>query len=362
MIWKDKARFFITVSGVGFTVLLMLFLVGIYEGVKRGSTNYVHTTQAEIWVCQQNSTNLLRSSSFLPALVENDIKNVKGVGNVTSIIRIIATALINNRSVTLFIFGFDSKSPIGGPTTLSQGTLTIDSNEIILDKAFAAKHRLSMGDVIVIQGHDFRVSGISLGTNALVAQFAFTSLKDAQRLIELSNIISFCLVNPDSLTNTQQLVDTLKQQFPSLAVFSKKEFINNNLEEMQTGVLPVLWTIAFFGMLVGTVVITLMLYGSILERREEYALIKAIGARRKFLISLVINQSLIGSLVGFILGFLLNIILTPLLTKSVPEISLILTWQSVSAIFIASLAIGVIGSIVPVLKLSRIYPAEVFRA
>jgi len=361
MIWKDKARFFITVSGIGVTVMLMLFLVGTYQGVKRGSTSYIITTPAEIWICQQNSTNLLRSSSFLHSSIENEIQRIQGVGKSAGILRIIATAQIRGRSATLFIFGFDPKSTLGPPSSIIQGTSLIDSGEIILDKAFTAKHNLRLGDFIPIQGHDFRVSGITAGTNALVAQFAFTKLEDAQRLIGLPGIISFCLVKPDTKTNTLLLVESLRKQFPSLSVFTKQEFVKNNLEEMETGVLPVLWTIAFFGALVGTVVITLMLYSSILERKEDYALLKAVGARHTFLTSLVMKQSMFGSLIGFIVGFLLNITCTPLLVQRVPEISIIITWQAVVAIFITTLVVGVIGSLIPLQKLARIYPAEVFR-
>jgi putative ABC transport system permease protein len=340
----------------------MLFLIGVYEGVKNGSTKYVLTTPAEIWVCQKNSTNLLRSSSFMRSSIGTEIQRVKGVGKVAGILRIIATAQINKKTVTLFIFGFDPKSSIGAPSTLIRGTSAIGPGAIILDKAFAAKQKLTVGDSLHIQGRNFRVSGISSGTNALVAQFAFTTLEDAQRLIGFPGIISFYLVNTDGTIDDHTLVDSLEKQFPNLAIFNKHEFVQNNRAEMETGVLPLLWTIVIFGTLVGTVIITLMLYGSILERREEYALLKAIGASHKFLVLLVIKQSLLGSLIGFICGFLLNMILTPLLIKMVPEISLMFTWQAFSIIFLISIAMGVIGSWAPLRKLARIYPAEVFRA
>lgn len=54
MIWKEKARFLITVVGIGFTLLLILFLLGIHEGAKNGATAYILNSPADIWICQNN--------------------------------------------------------------------------------------------------------------------------------------------------------------------------------------------------------------------------------------------------------------------------------------------------------------------
>jgi putative ABC transport system permease protein len=362
MIWKEKARFLITVVGVGFSVMLMMFLSGVYEGVKKGATSYVSNSPTEIWICQSNSTNLLRSSSFLNSSLQYEIQRVDGIDEVTAVLRVLATTKINDKLVTLFVFGFDPKSNLGIPMTLVQGTSAIGSGEIILDKAFAAKHNLTPGDTLQIQGKNFRLSGICEGTNAIVAQFAFTTLEDAQRLLGLPDIVSFFLLTTDGKKNREVIMDSLRQRFPMLAVFSKEEFIQNNLEEMATGVLPILGTITLFGVIIGTAVITLMLYGSVLERREEYALLKAIGASQKFLVWLVLRQSLLLATVGFAFGLLLDWIAAPVLIKFVPEITLFFTWRAAATVFVLSLSIGTLGAWAPINKLSRIYPAEVFRA
>ena len=47
-----------------------------------------------------------------------------------------------------------------------------------------------------------------------------------------------------------------------------------------------LTVIAFFGGILGMAIITLMLYSSVIEKRENFALLKAIGASHKYLIFL----------------------------------------------------------------------------
>ena len=102
--------------------------------------------------------------------------------------------------------------------------------------------------------------------------------------------------------STAALAADLRERAPSLNVFTADEFAGNNLDEMRTGLLPILATVAIFGGAVGAAVLTLLLYGSILERREDYALLKAIGASRSFLMRLVFRQCLTAVIWGFGFG------------------------------------------------------------
>lgn len=361
MTWKDKARMMITVGGVGFTVMLMLFLLGVYGGVKAGSTNYVLRSPARIWICEKNSTNLLRSSSFLQASFGEEIHKVRGVAEVTGILRVLASTQVRGKPVTLFVFGFDPDSRLSVPSVLSGGTSRIASRGIIIDKAFAAKRGLTLGDSLQVKDKEFRVSGICEGTNAIVAQFVFTRLEDAQSLLGFPGVVSFFLVSLEKGQKDADVIGDLRRRFPSLSVFTKEEFVENNLEEMKTGVLPVIWTIAFFGVLIGVTVITLMLFGGVLEKREDFALLKALGAGGRYLVSLVVKQALLYVLFGYLFGVALYFLITPALLRLVPEITLGLGPGSAVLVLVVSLTMGILGSWTPVRKLSRIFPMEVFR-
>jgi len=362
MVWKERARFWITSCGIACLIMLMFFLGEVYEGVKTGSVGYILQSHADLWICQKNSTNLLRSSSFLPVAAGSAIKKISGVQEVSGILRVLCTTRIGGGPVTLFIFGFDANSSLGSPRSLNEGTAAIGPGEIIVDQAFAAKHGLHAGDSLDIQERRFRIAGTSKGTNAVVAQFAFTTIGSAQALLGLGGVASFLLVKGGNHTDARTLLDSVKAACPSFSVFSREEFVENTLTEMKTGVLPILWTVAVMGCVVGVVVMMLMLYGSVFEKREDYALLKALGASHRFLAFLVIRKALLCSLLGFIIGFLLNRALDPLLTRLVPELCLEFRWSLAGFVLTASLAIGIVGSWLSILKVIRFSPAEVFRA
>jgi putative ABC transport system permease protein len=361
MIAKDRARFLVTVAGVGFTSMLMLFLLGVYEGVKAESNGYARQRPAELWISQSNSTNLIRSTSLLSSSLGEGIGAIGGVGSLAPLLRTIGTSEIRGKSVTFFILGIDPAQPATAPLVV-EGTALIRRGEIILDRSFAAKHRLGISDTVHVQERAFRVVGLSTGTNAVVTQFNFLTLGDARELMGVPDLVSFWLASVTDGTPARDVADSIRARFPGLNAFTREEFVRNNLEEMRTGLLPILSTIAVLGAMTGGAVLTLLLYGGVLEKRADYALLKAIGASHRFIVLLVVRQSLVAVATGLAFGALAYAVGVPILTWLVPEIALAMTLPIALSVALAALAIGGAGAWLPIRKLRQIYPAEVFRA
>jgi putative ABC transport system permease protein len=360
MLRREQAKSAMTVAGIAIVLMLILFLHGIYEGVKTGVTGYVGNSPAEIWMCRKNSTNLLRSSSFMESGTSDRLAGIEGIGRVEGIARILTTCDIRGRKVTLFMIGLPEHAVLSRPTVI-EGASHVRDGEIILDRAFAAKHALRVGDTVTVQESGFRVVGLSTETNATVATFCFVTAGDADRLIGFEGIVSFFLI-ASADGNAVALLRALRKACPDFSFYSKAEFMENHVEEIRTGFLPILWTIALLGFIVGSVLVTLMLYSTILERREDYALLKAVGMPARGIAALVLRQSAILAVSGCCSGVLLYLLLSPVLTFFVPEISLRLQPAMLPLLLAAALAFGGAGSIVSIRKVNAIYPAEVFRA
>jgi putative ABC transport system permease protein len=361
MALRDRGRFLITAGGVGFAVMLMMFLSGVLEGVKTGFTRYIADCPASIWACESNASNLLRSSSFLEPEDRKELAAFPAIKEVSGLARVFMKAEIRGKQKTLLMLGVDPSSDVGLPRRMIQGTRRLGPRELILDRAFAVKNGLKPGDPLVIKDREFRIAGVSEGTNAVIIQFLFSRLSDAQELLDLGEVVSFFLLTLKDGYDPAAVLGDLKKQFPLMSFFSKEEFIENNKDELKTGVLPIFWTIAILGSIIGAAVIALMLYGSVLERRAEYALLKSIGARQQDLVFLVVRQSILASLAGCIFGLLAACLLAPLLLWLVPELTFALRADDVLLILAASFLVGLAGSWAPIQKLARIYPMEVFR-
>lgn len=361
IIIRDKAKFSITIVGISLSIMLTLFLFNIYNGVKTGAVGFIRESPAEIWVCQKNATNLLRSSSILDSSLTSLLKAIAGVDNITSIFRIMTSTDIKGKQVTFIGFGIDPENKMSHPQTMFSGTTHISNGEIVIDKSFAAKNKLNLNDSTSIDNKYYKIAGISEKTNAVVTQYIFMTNEDASKIYNMKDKVSYFLLKLKPRINHHEVIDSIKQKFDFVEAYDKNEFIQNNLDEVEKGVLPIIWTTALLGLFAGIFVITLMLYNSVLEKREDYALIKAIGGSRLFLTGIILKQSIICSISGFALGVVLNLLLNPVLIKFVPELTVAYKLTDYILLFIFSTIIGITGSLFPLRKIFKIFPAEAFR-
>lgn len=351
LLFRNRGGFLVTVAGVAATVSLLLFLFAVHAGVKDGSTRYVRTAGVDVWIAQKGSDNILKSSSFLPASLVARVRQVDGVEAASPLLRIISKGEIRGRaSSTLFLFGFDPATGLGAPA----GAPPLRRGEIVLDQAFARKYDLRAGDTMAIQGKPFRMVGTSEGTNTLVAQFGFVRFDDGAAILSLRDTASFIVVRTKD-------AQKLRAAFPQLAVHEADDFVRHHEEEMENGVLPVFAAAAIFGAAVGGFIVALMLYSSALERRDDYATLKALGAGQRYLLRLVVGQSILVTVAGCIAGALLTALITPLLLRVVPAITLRYS-PMLLLVLPAALLVGACASAAPLRVLRRIYPGEVFRA
>jgi len=357
----DRARVAITVAGIGFAVVLMLFLLALYEGVRTEANGYVDSRPVDAWVAQAGTTNFIKSTSLLSAAEADLLAEVDGVRDVTPLLRVITTATIGQSQVTVILLGIDPRSDAGRPQA-AEGAVTPAAGEIVFDLALARQYGVGVGDTLQVQQRPFRVIGLSRGTNSVLTQFAVVTLEDAQLLLGVADMASFFLVRGVDGVGPEALVDRLTGQVPRTAVFTQATFSANNMHELRGGLLPILATVAGLGAIVALAVLTLLLYGAILEQREVYAVLKAIGAPQAVLTRLVLFQSLAAAFGGFVFGALAYAVCAPLVVRLVPAMALSLSLPALAAVGGAVAVMGVLGAILPLRRLHRIHPAELFRA
>jgi putative ABC transport system permease protein len=362
LLLRNRGGSIVTISGIAATVALVLFLFGVHDGAKDGSTRYVRTAGVDIWISQKNADNILKSSSFLRASLAEDVAKIEGVAVASPLARLITKAsFATKRSSTIFVLAFDPATKVGAPNTVVEGSTDLKPGEIILDRAFVEKYGLAVGDSVEIQGKRLRLAGISEGTNALVAQFGFARFDDGEELLGFQGIASFIVLRLKNPSDRAVVAQRLRTAFPDYAVHQAVDFIRFHEEEADAGVLPVFATAAVFGAIVCAFIVALMLYNSVLERREDYATLKALGASQRYLLRIVVGQALIVTSAGCLLGALLVAALTPMLREAVPVLALLYRpWMLLIVPFV--LIIGAVAAAAPVRMLRRIYPAEVFRA
>lgn len=361
MIARDSGRFAITIAGVGMAVVLVLFLLALYDGVRTEANGWVASRRVDAWVAQTNTTNFIKASSFLRASVADLVRASPNVAEVSPILRLITLIETGERRVTAIVVGIDTASNAAQPTVV-EGTGQLTRRTIILDWALSRRAGRTVGDSVILQGRAFHIVGLSRGTNSVLTQFAFISIDDAQALLGFPGVASYMLVRAAPGASPAVMIDSIVARVPKVSVLSQADFAHNNMEELRGGLIPILTTVAVLGAVVAITVLTLLLYGSVLERREDYALLKAIGAPSRVLAWVMFAQAVAAVCGGVALGLLIYGIAVPVAARLAPAVPLSLSMQTVVVVAAGALCAGALGALIPLARVARIHPAEVFRA
>jgi ABC-type antimicrobial peptide transport system permease subunit len=338
----------------------MLFLLSVYRGVADGSVEYIRHNRTDLWVLQENTTNILRGSSILSTGHGNLLREIKGIRSVSPLLFVLSAIRKGGRGSTVYLTGYDPATGIGAPPRIIQGRTIRNDGEIVLDRSFAAKFRFHTGDFVSLKGDSLRVVGISAQTNMFVIQYAFVTLRQAQSLIGYPGLVSCYLVQLQEPQSASSMKERVRDEIPGLEVYDHDEFLGNNIREMQSGFLPLLYVIATIGGIVLTTILTLILSMSILERRMDFAVMKTLGSSHRFLGGLVYGQGLQISLAGCGTALALFFPMIRLIETISPEVSTKTSIEQVAGVFLAVSVMSGVSSFVAARKLGRIYTLEAF--
>jgi putative ABC transport system permease protein len=358
-------RAVLTCLGIALCVVLMLFLLAVYRGVSVGSLEYVRSSDADLWVLQRHAANILRSTSLLSERHGEVIGNVKGVESASPVLFLLGGVERGKpgaqKLVTTYFTGFDAAAGRGGPPALATGRNVASDSEVVLDRSFAAKYGFRLGDKLSVKGETLFVVGLSSGTNMFVIQYAFITLNRARQLYGMKDVVSAYQVRLKPGAEPAAVRTNIRRELRDVAVYDRDEFLSNNGREMRSGILPLLYTVAVIGAAVLTAILSLILSVNVLERRKELAVMKALGAPAGFIPGLVIVQALCLAGAGTVLGTGAFFPLSRLVEKLSPEITTLAAPVHVAIVVAGAVAVSLLSSLLPIQRLRRIYPLEVFR-
>jgi ABC-type antimicrobial peptide transport system permease subunit len=346
---------------VALCVVLILFLLGIYKGASVGSVEYVRSSDADLWVLQQHATNILRSTSILTPEHSTTMKMIPGIQSVAPVLFILASVKLPDGPATLYLTGYNPKSGRGGPPEISEGRNIQSGGEIVLDRSFAAKYKIKIGNMLLINNKSLNVVGFSKGTNMFVIQYAFITLADAHRIIGIPGIVTCYLVKVVPGVNLRSVSKNIETCLPDVVVFDRDKFLENNIREMESGILPLLFVVAVIGSVVLMAILSLILSINVLERRKDFAIMKALGAPGGFIPGLVVLQAMILAGSGLLVGIAVFFPLMKVVEKFSPEVSVLTNTSQILAVIITVILISLFSSILPNRKLRKVYPLEAFK-
>jgi putative ABC transport system permease protein len=355
-----KGRFFLAIAGITCSVVLVLFLMGLYAGWRDNMSEYLRHVQADVWVGQKGASDLFHTLSILPSVGEQMFYQAEEVAEVFSFVGRLVTCEVQGRQRHTFIIGVTGAE--NGPVRLIMGRNIAAEGEIVVDDVFARKEGIHLDDILTVAGKPLRVVGIAQGGNCFLYQYAFVTLAQARQLLGFDGLVNYFLVRFDSPVSLEAAVTRIEQTSPLVSAYTKEQFIANNLSLTGDNFLPILRVLEVIGVLVGAVVIGLTVYTLTVEHSAEYGTLKAIGAPDRALYTTVSVQALICGVCGWLLGVPCSWGVVLAAQYVVPQFPA--SWHPLHAVWalLCTVSMSLVASIAPARRIARIDPVVAFRA
>lgn len=354
----DRLRFALNVLGVALAVMLVLFLLGLEQGLRLQITAYLRQAPGSIVVTQAGVESFSGGSSLLPPGLEEDLRRVPGVAKVVPVLTQTAIFDLHDKKIFAFLIGYDPALG-GGPWRIGEGREPRERGEVVFDRVLARLHGVRVGDTVEVQGQKFPVVGLSEGTASWMSALVFVRKADLESYLLTPGLSSLALVTPAPGVAPEALRARLKG-LPGVEVWLKSDLIESDLRLYRAFFKPVR-LMSLIAFLVGTLVVGLVIYSATVERQREYGVLKALGARNARLYGLVLAQALIVAALGSLSGILLGFAAARLVLALRPQILVALEPGVVGLTLLTGLFMALLAAWLPARLVAGLAPAEVFR-
>ncbi len=367
----EKTRLIVAIAGVAFADILIFTNLGFLGSLESTSSLVYEQIDADIYLASPQALDISTSRSF-PI---QRIYQVAGVAGVDRIMPMYVGYLQWRNPETrlnrgIFIFGINPSDPVFSlPEMRSpQNQEALNRwNTVLIDRQsrpeFGSQETgitTEMGRRRVTIGGQFTLGG-GLSTDATLIM----SDQNFRRFFKRSplNRINLGLIKLEPHVDATQTAAIIRQLLPpDVAVLTKQQIIKRDrdfwINTTSTGFI--------FGMgvavscLVGVAIVYQVLYTDISNHLKQYATLKAMGYRGRYLISIVIQEAIILALLGYIPGLAVSLGIYDLTVRAI-NLPMYMDLGRATYVLVLTISMCTVSGLVAVQKVLTADPADVFQ-
>src|ERR1019366_8845808 len=364
---NDKGKFSALLIGITFAVFLMMQMTAMFAGILNRAYSTVTNIGASMWIMDPAVTTAT-SSIPMPDYLLDAVRSMDGVSYAVPLF--IGGAQVRLASGTyqsVSVVGLDDTSLFGRPE-VEQGSIQdiyADNSFMVVDDAeFDKLENPKIGTTFELNDHRGVIVGIakvaSNGLNGVPTLYTTYS-----RAIEYIPTTRFTISYVLAQAKSEVAVADIKRQVAKLGyvAFTKNEF-NNRIADYytyKTGIGTNILMMTIISFIVGLSISGQTFYTFIIENLEKFGALKAIGAKGRELVYMILFMAFFTALTGYGLGIGLVTLMISIARSQLPNYAAIITWWNLGLAFGMVLLIAGISGYVGVRKVLTIEPFDIFR-
>ncbi|MEM4330398.1 MAG: ABC transporter permease [Candidatus Pacearchaeota archaeon] len=381
-------RSWLTLLGVVIGVSLVVSLILIGDGLRLAVENQFGGVSKEIISVRAKGVDYgIPGSGSTKPLTEKELEEVKKIQGVKSVLRRnIEQGVLEYKDKKSFVFvtnvplkekkffyeALDLKVISG--RLLDEG----DSKKIIVGYNFYKESdgEISPGKKLKINNENFEVVGVAKKKGSFIFDnIIFMPEEDMKRIFDYGEKINFIGVQADSKDKIGIVKERIEERLRKIRnvkegqedfIVTTPQAMLNQINEILKGIQIFIIIIASISIIVGIIGILNTMNTSVLERKKDIGIMKAIGAKNSQIFLQFFLESgligLIGGIVGIIFGISIGYISFFFLENFTGvETSIRIDYGLMMIILLSSFFIGSLGGVYPALKAAKQNPVEAIR-
>jgi len=365
---KDRAKFAALLVGITFAVFLMIQMLSMFAGILTRSSAPVFNVGASMWVMDP-AVQTVANTIGMPDYILGAVRSIQGVAYAVPLYSGGALVKLSDGTFqSVSILGLDDTSLFGRPPLIEGRIEDIYAENafvVVKDSEYRKLGNPRIGTEFQVNDHRGVIVGIAkVASSGLfgVPTLYTTYARALQYLPNPRFTISYILVEPKSESD----VPRIKQQVKALGymALTKHEFVDriSDFYKYQTGIGTNILIMTVMSFIVGLSVSGQTFYTFVLENLERFGALKAIGAKSRELIFMILFQAGFTALTGYGLGIGACALLITGAKLRLPSYASIITYWNLAVAFVMVVIIATVSSYLAVRRVLRIEPFEIFRS
>ncbi|AKG23077.1 ABC transporter permease DevC [Calothrix sp. 336/3] len=371
---KEKNRFAVAILGIAFADILIYAQMGFEASLFESSTAPQKSFNADL-VLVNSQFRTVYSAKNIPRERLQQVLGFNGVDSVSPLYIAVGKWKNpeNHQKQSILVFGIDPRTQAFKLPEVNQNLQQLQKlNTVLFDRAsfpdYGAIASLYAQKSLVeaeLNGMNVRVAGLfSLG--ASFAAYGNVIISDSTFMLLFSdrhpNQVQLGLIKLKPGANRQEVVDNLRNNLPNDVQVLTPEELNRSeksywAKKTPFGFIFGLGVVVSF--VIGVVIVYQIIYVDLNDHLPEYAMLKAIGYSDRYLILVLVQQSLFLALLGYLPAFLisLGIYQTVATTTMLP---IFMTMERGVHVLILTVSMCLIATASAVHKLQSADPGDIF--